>query len=163
MIVGIAGLLLVGLAVFAVYRQLTDKGLTAEQPTQAYYTTDDGATLFASPRTTVPPFEKDGKTAVLAHVFSCDKGKTRFVGYLVKFNEDFAKRAAAEAAAAAKSGTPPKGGGLMASPSAAMSMLVKKPGSSEWLPFTSPKASNITNLWCDSRDPWDLVEQYPKN
>ena len=43
-----------------------------------------------------------------------------------------------------------------------MNMLVKKPDSTEWLPLVSPKASDISAIWCPSRDPWDLVEQYPK-
>lgn len=161
-IMGIAGTVAVAVAIWVVYRTVTDQGLKVKQPTQYYFTTDDGKTLFAAPKTSVPPFEKDGKQAVLAHVFTCDKGKTQFVAYLVKYKDEFAKRAAAEAANAEQAGkAKANDGGALASAAAAFSMLVKKPGDPEWVPFTSPKGSSVTGIWCPSRDPWDLVEKYP--
>lgn len=57
-------------------------------PTKAYYTTDDGKTLFVDDAEQLPPFDHDGKPAVRAMVYSCDGGKTRFVGYLQKLPED---------------------------------------------------------------------------
>jgi hypothetical protein len=47
-----------------------------------YYTTDDGATFFPDDLNKISPYDKDGKKAVRAHVFSCDGGKTKFVGFL---------------------------------------------------------------------------------
>jgi hypothetical protein len=52
---------------------------------RAFFTTDDGVTLFADDAQNIPPFQKDGKTACLAHVFTCDSGKTKFVLYLERY------------------------------------------------------------------------------
>ena len=46
-------------------------------PGSAFYTTDDGATLFTDGADRLPPFDHDGKAAVMAAVFSCDNGKHR--------------------------------------------------------------------------------------
>ena len=54
-------------------------------PTKAWYTVDDGKSYFADSAERVPPYEYQGKTAVLCHVFTCDKGKTPFVGYLQRY------------------------------------------------------------------------------
>lgn len=161
LIAGGVAVVLVALAVWVVYRTATDRGLTMEQPTQYYYTIDDGKTLFSAPMSSVPPFEKDGKEAVLAHVFTCDKGATQFVGYLVKYSDTFATEARAKIAEAEQSGKPMQGSPLDTA-AAAMNMLVKKPGTEEWVPMASPKSSDITGIWCSSRDPWDLQELYPK-
>lgn len=57
-------------------------------PSFAWYTVDDGRTRFADDVERNPPFEHDGKQAVRLHLFSCDGGKTTFVGYLQKFPEE---------------------------------------------------------------------------
>jgi hypothetical protein len=61
---------------------------TARPPTRAWYTVDDGATWFADDAERIPPFEHDGKQAVRLHLFTCDGGKTAFVGYLQKIPEE---------------------------------------------------------------------------
>jgi hypothetical protein len=52
--------------------------------TQVYFTTDEGKTLVALDAATKSPTVHDGKPAYRAHVFTCDGGKTQFVGYLSK-------------------------------------------------------------------------------
>jgi hypothetical protein len=52
--------------------------------TQVYFTTDEGKTLIALDAATKSPTVHDGKPAYRAHVFTCDGGKTQFVGYLSK-------------------------------------------------------------------------------
>ena len=49
---------------------------------KAFFSTDDGKTFFVDSATNIPPYMKDGKMAVRAQVFTCDDGKTKFVGYL---------------------------------------------------------------------------------
>ena len=56
-ITSVVGIIAVAVALYVVYSTLTDKGLTAELPTQHYFTVDEGKTLFAAPVTTVAPFE----------------------------------------------------------------------------------------------------------
>lgn len=58
---------------------------------EAFYTSDDGKTWFEDSRDKVLPFQKDGKPAVRARVFSCDGGKTRFVGFLERHTEQTRK------------------------------------------------------------------------
>ncbi len=54
-----------------------------------YFTTDDGTSFFEAPDTNVPPFDYQGQTAVLAHVFTCDGQK--FVGYLERYTDSARK------------------------------------------------------------------------
>jgi hypothetical protein len=49
-----------------------------------YFSEDDGATFYTAPLTQPPYVAPDGKPAVLAAVFSCDGGRTKFVGYLMR-------------------------------------------------------------------------------
>ena len=51
-------------------------------PRKDFYTDDDGATWFADDVDKLTPFDHGGRPAVLAHVFTCDGGRTKFVGYL---------------------------------------------------------------------------------
>lgn len=60
-------------------------GASSVVPTRCFYSTDDGKSFFADSRDNIAPFEKDGLIAVQAHVFTCDGGKTKFVGYLERF------------------------------------------------------------------------------
>lgn len=54
-------------------------------PTVGYFTVDDGKTWFVDDLHKLPPFEKDGKEAVRAHIFTC--GNTRICGYLERYTE----------------------------------------------------------------------------
>lgn len=57
-------------------------------PSRAWYTVDDGDTRFDDDAERIPPFDHDGKPAVRLHLYSCDGGKTTFVGYLQKLPEE---------------------------------------------------------------------------
>lgn len=56
---------------------------------QVFYSNDDGATYFADADfpTRIPPFTKDGKQAFRAYVYTCDGGKTKFVGALMRYSQ----------------------------------------------------------------------------
>jgi hypothetical protein len=54
---------------------------------QAFFTVDDGRTLFTDDISKFPPFLKDGQEAVRAMVFTDDGGKTQWIGYLEKYDE----------------------------------------------------------------------------
>jgi hypothetical protein len=85
---------------------------------QLYFTTDDGKSYFADDASNRPPFVHEEKPAVRAHLFSCDGGKTLFVGYLSKY-----------------------------SPVAGESM-VKKRGEMTWTAISSPAAAKIFEVKC---------------
>lgn len=95
-------------------------------PTKGYFTTDDGTTCFVASLTKIPPFDHDGKEAVRDFVYSCDEGKHRWVAYLGKYTAK--EKEAIES-------------GRMKADDA--TMLVKAPGSNEWIPQSSPKFSRI--------------------
>src|SRR4051812_38658926 len=61
-------------------------GSNARPTDLAYFSNDDGATWFADDAKKVAPFDKDGRPAYLAHVFTCDGGKTKFVLYLERYS-----------------------------------------------------------------------------
>ncbi len=85
----------------------------------AYYSNDDGVTYFKD-QVRPLPFQKDGKETVRAMVFTCDRGATTFVGYLMR---------PASHAEASSTGEAPR---LPFAP-AATEMEVKKPGGAEWV------------------------------
>jgi hypothetical protein len=91
----------------------------------AWYTIDDGKTVFADKHTPSQPFQKDGKDAVMALMYTCDNDKTRFCGYLLKKGPAPARAGAKNAAAPADAGP------------AFMATYIKKPGDTEWVPDTS--------------------------
>lgn len=124
------GLLGVGI-VFSVL-QLRGRGRPALPviPERCFYTTDDGATLFADSLSQFPPFDHDGRPAVRAYVFSCDGGKHQWVQYLEKYSNEAKK----EAGAASQ---PPRSG-----------LLVKEPGADRWVSEASAAAQKVMDARC---------------
>ena len=68
--------------------------------TQAFYTVDDGENYFVDDLKKRAPFEKDGKTAVLAHVYKC--GGKKFVAYMERYRPEAKARMEAMDAIMAK-------------------------------------------------------------
>lgn len=66
----------------------SSSGFGGQNLDRGYFTSDDGATYFEDSIENLPPFDKDGKTAVRAHVFTCNRGKDRFIGYLERYRTD---------------------------------------------------------------------------
>ena len=96
---------------------------------EAFYTVDEGATLFADSADRIPPFDHDGKEAVLAAVFSCDQGKHQWVQYLLKYSQEGLDAVAEMKAGGAKNVHVPRESGL-----------VKRPGDKNWMPVTDCKS-----------------------
>jgi hypothetical protein len=65
--------------------QPTTRGLPATTATHLFFTNDDGRTWFPLEAANKPPFVKDDKTTVRAHVYAVPGGKP-FVAYLSKFS-----------------------------------------------------------------------------
>ena len=119
---------------------------------QLYYTTDNGQTTFVAPANRGASFDHDGKEAVRAYVFSCDKKKTRFVGYLERMNPDVRRRL---------SETPPRSSPEAdAAQAAIMEQLeVKRPADAAWVKRLSPEGAAITQVDCEKTDdpPEDIL------
>lgn len=84
-------------------------------PDQFFFSTDDGATVFADDISKNPPFDHGGSEAVRAHVYTADGGKHRWVAYLEKSD----------------------------GPPASPVILVKAPGKGEWSPQMSAAGLKI--------------------
>ena len=97
---------------------------TGEVVPDCFYTIDDGKSVFVDNHHPGEPFQKDGKDAVLAVVFTCDNNKTNFVGYLLKREE-----------VPAKFSNAPPGAKMMTN-------FIKKPGDTEWIPETNMRKWN---------------------
>jgi hypothetical protein len=123
--VALAGVMIVGAGI-AIFVQARGGGSVGSG---TYFTTDEGQTLFVESNTKIPPFERDGKPAVRAHVFEC--GGKRVVGYLSRYTEE-SKKALAEATAARGTGKPPPNARALAS-IGTTGMEVKRPGDAQWV------------------------------
>jgi hypothetical protein len=106
-------------------------------PTQAFYTTDDGATQFPDDINKVPPFDHGGQQAVRAWVFTADGGKHQWVQYLEKYSPD-AKAQIARQQAAKESGPARRADPI------ALGIYVKRPGPGKWIRLADAKSSGIT-------------------
>jgi hypothetical protein len=71
---------LVGLAIIISIRSTTASRVYTISG--SYFSADDGKTFFKAAFDKPPFVAPDGKSAVIAHVFTSDGGATKFVGYL---------------------------------------------------------------------------------
>jgi hypothetical protein len=126
----VAGALLL-VCVIVIALQLRGSSSSVEAgPAQAYFTVDDGKTWFPANADKIPPFEKDGKEAVLAHVYRCRDG-TKFVNYIERFKPD-AKLALEKARAPDPTGkTRPDQSAVQAA--YVSGREVKRPGDPKWV------------------------------
>jgi hypothetical protein len=107
-------------------------GSGVKVPNSAFFTVDEGKTLFADERGKLTPFDKDGKPAVRAYVFKCPDG-TQTVAYLERYTEKgkaVVERYRAEQKA--NPGKPPASIGEM-SALGRFATEVKRPGDKDWV------------------------------
>jgi hypothetical protein len=109
---------------------------------EAFFTTDDGRTLFTDDKHLLPPFEYEGKTAVRAAVFEED-GK-RVVKYLERFTAETQQAVAAYERDKA-AGRPPQQAGLVMGAETS-GREVKRPGQDKWFAANSREGRRIIDL-----------------
>lgn len=119
-------LIAIGAALWVSYSQATGG---TRNPSEAYYTIDEGKTWFAGPLTEAPPFQKDGKEAVRVVLYECNG--EQFVGYIEKLDAR-SKEVLDKLIKVRESGQP--AGNLLTQAQNAMSngWVRKLPGESEW-------------------------------
>jgi hypothetical protein len=93
-------------------------------PDAAFFSVDDGQTWFEGDASKIPPFQHEGKEAVIAHVFECN-GK-RFVNHLERYTPQ-GRKLMEDATAATKAGKP------LPPATGSSSPEIKKPGAKEWV------------------------------
>jgi hypothetical protein len=112
--------------------------------TQAFFTTDDGATWFADDISKVSGFDHNGKPAYRAYVYRSGDGEP-FVGYLERYTPQ--ARAALEQQNQQPAATPPGPRKPNAAPNAATAgREVKKPGEGRWIPAGDPQVSRVLTI-----------------
>jgi hypothetical protein len=77
-----ATIAVVVIALIFIFWQTRSKSSATNAVNKAYYTIDDGQTVFEDDISKAPSFQHQGAQAVQAHMFSCKNGKDPFVGYL---------------------------------------------------------------------------------
>ena len=110
--------------VFILWNTCSSGGGGADAVGKTFFSIDDGKTFYPDDANKIPPYTKDGKQAVRAHVFTCDGGKTKFVGYLEMYTPEEKKMMedaiAGKAPAAVYAGYTGQA-------------MVKRPGAPKWI------------------------------
>jgi hypothetical protein len=141
----IGGALIVGAASY-LYLELGSSDASAAVPSKTFVTIDDGKTFTAAPGDSLGPFTLDGKTAYTAYVFTCNGGKTKFVGYMERYS-DRAKAVVLEMRKQQQQS------GGRARPSLRPEMLdgveVKRPGEKDWIKHADvSRAGAVMDVRC---------------
>jgi hypothetical protein len=112
---------------------------------QSFYSDDDGASWFSDSTYQVAPFQHNGKTAVVAEVYTYDDGKKTFCAYLAQFTPHAKQRLEAALANAQSSGKTPDSVSLYSDRGfMSQGTEVKLPGPGHpWVPYNDPRAQEI--------------------
>ena len=130
--------------------------------TRSWFTIDDGKTYFADDITKVPPFTKDLKTVYGCEVFTCDGGKTTFVGFLVRYRDGAEQELKSLVKPAASSGTEMEDYFARRNAIEVRTREVKRPqtGDNGWvLERSGDEGPAITNVKCTM--PGGVLESVP--
>jgi hypothetical protein len=102
-------------------------------PSKAYFTVDDGESVFEDDLSKIPSFDRNGVLAVQAHMFSCKGGRDKFVGFLEKAPDRLP--------------TPPAPGRERGHDPRLLNGLVKTPKnkSAKWLPKLSSEGMAVSS------------------
>jgi hypothetical protein len=128
----------------------------------AYYSDDDGATWFVDSAFRVAPFEHNGKTAVMAEIYTYDDGSKRFCAYLAKYNSDTKRTLERAIADAQAQGKGPNSVSLYNDHAFLNAgTLVKLPGASNpWIGFNDSRAAPIFSIHSPDGTPVDEAFVY---
>ena len=141
-------LLVIGIG-YMVYQFLPERPQTKE-----WYTIDDGKTWFRDSIRKVPPFQQDGKEAVLAKVYKCH-GQT-YVGYMKRYKPE-AKRKMEEYRAAEDAGKPTDGINIAGTD---WQLEFKRPGEKQWYSDLDKRAE-IMDVKCPHGTKEDPLIVFP--
>jgi hypothetical protein len=113
-----------------------------------YYTDDDGQTWFSDDISHVAPYDHDGKTAVMAEIFSYDNGSKKFCAYEEKYTSKAKEQIDNAIAHARAKGEPVNEVPLLRDPFfKRANLLVKLPGiNNPWLAYSDPRANQVFSI-----------------
>ncbi len=129
---------------------------------QAFYSNDDGKTWFTDSAYRVAPFDHDGKTAVVAQIYSYADGSKEFCAYLTQFTPEAKQKLEAALAEAKSKGQQPGSVALYHDRTFMQrSLLVKKPGAGNpWVSYDDPKGIEVMSIRSPDGSPVDQVFVY---
>jgi hypothetical protein len=115
---------------------------------QAYFSDDDGQSWFIDDTTKLAPFDHNGKTALMAEIFTYDNGSKKFCGYLEKYTPEAKAKLEAAMADARAHGQSPSSIELFHDHNFMNSACVlKKPGAGNpWIAFTDANVGDVINV-----------------
>ncbi len=110
-----------------------------------YFTDDDGQTWFSDDISHVAPFDHNGRTAVIAEIFSYDKGSKKFCAYIEKYAPQAKEKLDQAIADARTNGQSWNEVPLLHDPFfRRANLLVKLPGTNNpWLAYSDPRRSSV--------------------
>jgi hypothetical protein len=116
----VVGIVLIVLTIVLLNWNLRSEG-PGQVSSRAFFTVDDGQTLFIDNVRRIPPFDHEGKPAYRAYVYTCDGGKTQWVAFLERYTPAAKQRL--------------ENPGQAAGPMSLMGSgrQLKKPGAAEWI------------------------------
>lgn len=127
----------------------------AFEPRKAWFTDDDGKTWFAADAAKKPPFNHNGKPAVMCFVYTHDGGKTKWISYMLRYAPSAKQKIEERAKQLGITEEKIEPG--------ALPMEVKKPGGGEegWVSTQDPRASAIMELRTPDGSKGAIVEVDP--
>ncbi len=125
----------------ALWWLMSSTNVAGQGKPKAFYTTDDGATWFADDADKLPPFDHDGKKAVMCFVYKAGERGTPFVSHLQRFTPEGIKQI--EDAKSSKEFNPV---GFNSSQRATVEIKLPKTGDKGWLPVNDPRALAIQQV-----------------
>jgi hypothetical protein len=150
-----AAVVIIGLGMIYFQGQASDSRRAA--PRKMFLTVDDGKTFFVGAAEPLPPFQHEGKTAYRAYVFTCDGGKTTWVGYVERYSEQ------AKAIMKEMQKNQAERGGR---PSVPLGLLdgieVSRPGENQWVRQSDAAlAHKVTSVYCPNAPEKDADPIFP--
>ncbi len=147
--------LVVAAAALAIFFRSDQVGLGPPSGARAWYTSDGGKTWFADARGKLTPFDHHGESAYRCYVYSCNGGKTMFVGYLERFTPE--SRQQLEAIMSAKTAPQPD----VIERLLTAGVEIALPNSQDWIKATDPRAAWVRNPKCPDGSQQRPVQVFP--
>lgn len=152
----VGGVVLVLAAVaLAIFFRSDQVGPGVPAGAMAWYTSDGGKTWFADTRGKLTPFDHHGEPAYRCYVYSCNGGKTLFVGYLERFTPE--SRQELEAIMTAKTPPPPD----VFEQLSTTGVEIALPNTQDWIKATDRRAAPVRNPKCPDGSQQRPIEIFP--
>ena len=142
-------------AALAIFSRSDHMGSGPRSGAMAWYTADDGKTWFADTRGKLTPFDHHGDPTYRCYVYSCNDGKTMFVGYLERFTPESTQQL--QAIMTAKTPPPPD----VIEQLSTAGVEIALPNTQDWIKATDRRAASVRNPKCPDGSQQRPIEIFP--